>query len=187
MAVRELAELYAAARAGRPPALPEPELQYADYARWQRGWMRDRVLAEKLAFWKVNLAEAPPIDLPTDHARPAVLSGRGARVPFALSAAATEALNEMAREQGATLFMVLLAAFTAWLRRESCQDDLVIGTSVANRQRHELEPLVGFFVNTLALRLDTTATASFADLVGQSRRTCLDAYAHQDVPFEAVV
>ena len=187
VAVRELAELYAAARAGRPPALPEPELQYADYARWQRGWMRDRVLAEKLAFWKVNLAEAPPIDLPTDHARPAVLSGRGARVPFALSAAATEALNEMAREQGATLFMVLLAAFTAWLRRESGQDDLVIGTSVANRQRHELEPLVGFFVNTLALRLDTTATASFADLVGQSRRTCLDAYAHQDVPFEAVV
>jgi amino acid adenylation domain-containing protein len=187
VAVRELAELYRAARRSQPPALPAPVLQYSDYARWQRGWMRDDVLADKLAFWKTALAEAPQLELPTDHARPAVLSGRGARVPFALSQTATDALNEIAREHGATLFMVLLAAFTAWLRRESGQDDLIIGTSVANRQRRELEPLVGFFVNTLALRQDTAATATFADLVVQSRRTCLDAYAHQDVPFEAVV
>jgi amino acid adenylation domain-containing protein len=187
VAVRELAELYAAARAGRSSSLVAPQLQYADYARWQRGWMRDAVLTEKLAFWRANLADAPQLELPTDHARPAVLSGRGSRVPFALSRETTETLNEVAREHGATLFMVLLAAFTAWLRRESGQDDLVIGTSVANRQRRELEPLVGFFVNTLALRQDTTATQTFADLVLQSRRTCLDAYAHQEVPFEAVV
>lgn len=187
VAVRELAELYRAARRGRPPELSPPALQYADYARWQRGWLRDQVLAEKLTFWRTALAEAPQLELPTDHARPAVLSGRGARVPFALSQSATDALNEIGREHGATLFMVLLAAFTAWLRRESGQDDLVIGTSVANRQRRELEPLVGFFVNTLALRQDTAGTPTFADLVVQSRRTCLDAYAHQEVPFEAVV
>ena len=187
VAVREIAALYSAARAGRTDALPAPVLQYSDYARWQRAWMRDDVLAAKLAYWRETLADPPQLNLPTDHLRPAILSGRGQRVPFALSAPATERLNEIAREQGATLFMVVLAAFSAWLRRESGQDDLVVGTSVANRQRRELEPLIGFFVNTLALRQDTSTSRTFADLVAQTRRTCLQAFAHQDVPFEAVV
>lgn len=187
VAVRETAELYAAARAGRPAALPAPVLQYSDYARWLRAWMRDDVLAARLAYWREALADPPLLELPTDHVRPAILSGRGHRLPFALPARTTERLNELARDHGATLFMVVLAAFSAWLRRESGQDDLVVGTSVANRQRRELEPLVGFFVNTLALRQDTSASRTFADLVAQTRRTCLQAYAHQDVPFEAVV
>lgn len=190
--VRELGALYAAYRRRTEPALPEPALpelawQYGDYARWQRNWLQGAELERRLAFWRERLVDAPQLELPTDFPRPAVLSGRGRRVPFALSLEATAALNAVARAQGATLFMALLAAFSAWLRRETGQDDLVIGTSVANRQRREFESLVGFFVNTLALRIETDDELAFGDLVGRAKEICLGAYAHQELPFEAVV
>jgi acyl-coenzyme A synthetase/AMP-(fatty) acid ligase len=185
--VRELGALYSAYRHGRPSPLAEPSLQYGDYACWQREWLQGVELERRLAFWRDRLADAPQLDLPADYSRPAVLSGRGRRVPFALSRETSDGLNALAREQGATLFMVLLAAFAAWLRRETGQDDLVIGTSVANRQRREFEPLVGFFVNTLALRVATKDELAFGELIGHTKTICLDAYAHQEMPFEAVV
>ena len=185
--VRDLGALYAAYRQGTAPALPEPALQYGDYARWQRDWLQGPELERRVAFWRKELAEAPQLDLPTDFPRPAVLSGRGRRVPFALSAEATEELYAVARAEGATLFMTLLAAFSAWLRLESGQDDIVIGTSVANRQRSEFEALVGFFVNTVALRIETDDELAFGDLVGRAKKVCLEAYAHQELPFEKVV
>ncbi|MSU51933.1 MAG: non-ribosomal peptide synthetase [Opitutaceae bacterium] len=185
--VRELGALYAACRRGGVSPLAEPALHYGDYACWQRDWLQGAELERRLAFWRDRLAEAPQLDLPADFSRPAVLSGRGRRVPFALSRETSDALNALAREQGATLFMVLLAAFAAWLRRETGQDDLVIGTSVANRQRREFEPLVGFFVNTLALRVETADDLAFGELIGRAKTICLDAYAHQELPFEAVV
>jgi len=185
--VRELGALYAAFRCGGRSPLPEPTLQYGDYARWQRNWLQGEELERRLAYWRQQLAEPPTLDLPLDFPRPAVLSGRGQRVPFTLSTSATEALQALARSHGATPFMVVLAAFAAWLRRETGQDDLVIGTSVANRQRREFEPLVGFFVNTLALRVETADDLAFADLVGRTKDICLGAYAHQELPFETVV
>jgi amino acid adenylation domain-containing protein len=185
---RELGERYAAQRAGRSAPLPELTVQYADFAVWQREWLRGAVLMEQLGYWKRQLAGAPPVlKLPTDRPRPPVQSYRGGSQAFAIDRSLTEQLRALGREAGATLFMVLEAAFATLLSRTADQADVVIGTPIANRHRAEVEPLIGFFVNTLALRNDLSGEPSFRELLARVRRTALDAYAHQDLPFERLV
>jgi len=189
--VREIAALYPALAAGRPsplPPLPALPVQYADYALWQRSWLQGEVLAGEIGWWAGKLAGLPPLlELPTDRLRPAAQSHRGASRPVRLPAALTRQADSMARREGATLFMVLLAAFQALLARHSGQDDLAVGTPVAGRNRVETEGLIGFFVNTLVLRGDLAGDPTFRELLGRARETALAAYLHQDVPFEKLV
>jgi amino acid adenylation domain-containing protein len=187
----ELAELYAAATEGRPARLPALPIQYADFALWQRERLAGERLDRELAHWRERLAGAPEVlDLPTDRPRrslPAASPARGGQRPFALPAATWAELTRFARRQGETPFMPLLAAFAALLARESGQRDMVIGSPIANRNRFEIEGLIGFFANTLALRLDLAGDPTFAELALRARAVCLDAYAHQDLPFEKLV
>ncbi len=184
----EVNELYGDFAAGREPGLPEPELQYADYAVWQRGWLRGEVLEQQLAWWKEKLIGAPPLlELPTDFARPATPGARAARLYFEVPEEATRGLYALGRREGATLFMALLAAWQTLLSRYSGQEDVVVGAPVAGRRRTELEPLVGFFVNTLALRTDLSGEPTFAELLRRVRETTLGAYQYQDIPFEKLV
>ncbi len=184
--VRELGELYAAFAAGRPSPLPELAIQYADYALWQRSWLVGEELGRRLAHWRERLAEVPALDLPTDRRRPAALSLRGAAAPVRLGGELA-AVRDLCRREGATLFMALLAAFRTVLWCFGGQRDVAIGTPVANRGRLELERLIGFFVNSLALRTEVRGEESFRDLLRRERETALAAYAHQEVPFERVV
>ena len=185
--VREAAALYRAFAAGQPSPLPELPVQYADFAVWQRAWLDGDELARQLAHWKDALRDASPLELPTDRPRPARLSLRGKRLSFTLPAALRAELERVGQAEGATLFMTLLAGFTALLHRHSGQDDLCVGTPVAGRTRLETEPLIGFFVNTLVLRTDLTGQPSFRQLLARVRRAALAAYAHQDLPFEKLV
>jgi amino acid adenylation domain-containing protein/thioester reductase-like protein len=185
---REASALYAAFAAGLPSPLPPLAVQYADFAAWQRARLDGEGLAAGLAFWRDQLADAPAaLELPTDRPRPAVPSFRGALRSFQLGPALTAAVASLARAEGATPFMVLLAAFQALLARVSGQDDVSVGTPIANRPRLETEGLVGFFVNTLALRTRLAGVPTFRALVARVRETALAAYAHQEVPFELVV
>jgi pristinamycin I synthase-3/4 len=183
----EVGALYAAFSRGEPSPLPELPVQYADFAAWQRGWLRGEVLERQLGYWKARLAGAPALELPADHPRPAVPSNRGAVHLVPLPPAVEEGLAALARREGATPFMAMLAGFTLFLRRWSGQDDLVVGTPVAGRTRPELEPLVGFFVNTVVLRADASRDPTFRELLARVRSVALDAYAHQDLPFERLV
>jgi amino acid adenylation domain-containing protein len=186
--LRELGALYAAARAGAPSPLPPLPVQYADFAAWQRGRLQGEVLARELAWWHERLAGAPPVlDLPADRPRPARPSGRGGRVAAVLPRATADRLAALARGAGATLFMLLLAAFDILLGRLAGETDLVVGTPLAGRTRAETEGLIGFFVNTLVLRLDLSGEPSFRELLGRAREVALEAYAHQEVPFEKLV
>jgi amino acid adenylation domain-containing protein len=185
--VRELAALYAACRAGAPSPLPPPPIQYADYAVWQRQWLQGDVLDRQLAYWKRQLAGLAPLRLPGDRPRPAVPSLAGAVQPFNLSRGLTADLQALCRREGATLFMALLAAFQALLGRYAGQDDVAVGTPVANRTRAELEGLIGLFVNTLVLRADLSGNPTFRELLGRVREAALQAYDHQDLPFEKLV
>jgi len=186
--VREIAALYPAFAAQGPSPLPELPVQYADFAAWQSSWLRGEVLEREIAFWRGQLAGLPPLlELPTDHPRPAVQSYRGAARPMRLPAGLTRQMEALARQEGATLFMVLLAGFQALLARLSGQDDLAVGSPVAGRNRVETEGLIGFFVNTLVLRGGLTETPTFRELLGRVRETALSAYLHQDVPFEKLV
>ncbi|HEY2737200.1 MAG TPA: condensation domain-containing protein, partial [Thermoanaerobaculia bacterium] len=185
--VREVVALYAAFAAGQPSPLPELPVQYADFAVWQRSWLRGEVLEGEIAYWRRQLAGLPPLlDLPTDRPRPAIQSYRGASRPLLLPAALVRQSEALARSEGATLFMVLLAAFQALLARTSGQDDLAVGSPVAGRNRMETEGLIGFFINTLVLRGDLSE-ASFRELLGRTRETALAAWLHQEVPFEKLV
>jgi amino acid adenylation domain-containing protein len=186
---RELAALYAALSSHPAAAvLPDLPLQYADYARWLRSWLAGEVLAGHLAYWRQALAGAPAqLSLPADRPRPSERNGRGGRTRVWLPAAQVVGLQTAARRHGATLFMVLLAAFDVLLARLSRQDDVVVGSPVANRGRVEIEALIGCFVNTLALRVDLAGRPAFAALLAQVRQRCLEAYAHQDMPFEKLV
>ncbi|HEU4883622.1 MAG TPA: amino acid adenylation domain-containing protein [Longimicrobium sp.] len=185
---RELAALYEAFAAGRPSPLPAPPVQYADFAVWQREWLREEVLEDQLAYWRGRLAGAPAVlELPTDRARPAVQSYRGEVVPFEVPAELTARLHQAARREGATLFMVLLAGFDLLIHRLSGRDDVVVGSPIAGRVRREVEGLIGFFVNTMALRADLSGDPTVAELIGRVREGTLEAYAHQDLPFERVV
>ncbi|HEX7186575.1 MAG TPA: amino acid adenylation domain-containing protein, partial [Thermoanaerobaculia bacterium] len=184
---RELEALYAAFRDGRPSPLPELAFQYADFTVWQRAWLAG-ALEDQLAGWRAALAGAPEsLDLPTDRPRPPVQRFRGLSVPVSLSAETARGLRSLARQEGATLFMALLAGFSALLARYSHQEDLVVGSPVANRNRPEIEPLIGFFVNTLPMRARLDGEPSFRELTARVRDAALAAYARQDVPFERLV
>ncbi|HEX8351419.1 MAG TPA: amino acid adenylation domain-containing protein, partial [Pyrinomonadaceae bacterium] len=187
--VREVAALYGAYAAGAVESpLAELPIQYADFAVWQREFLQGERLEAELAYWRGRLGgELPVLELPTDRPRPAMLTHRGARQTHTLPPALVAALRDLGREEGATLFMVLLAAFKVLLMRLGGQTDVIVGSPIANRNRAEVEPLVGFFVNTLALRTDLSGDPGFRDLLARVREVCLDAYAHQDVPFEKLV
>ncbi|HZI13366.1 MAG TPA: amino acid adenylation domain-containing protein, partial [Myxococcus sp.] len=186
--VREVTELYQAHRDGRPGALPAMRVQYADFAAWQRSWLQGAALQQQLDWWKQHLAGAPHLlELPTDHPRPSAQSFRGASLQTALPPQLSPALNALCRRHGATLFMGLLAGLNAVLSRHSSQKDIVVGTDIANRHHAGTEELIGFFINQLALRTRLEDDPSFATLLDRVREATLDAYAHQDLPFEQLV
>ncbi|WP_334016879.1 condensation domain-containing protein, partial [Burkholderia gladioli] len=184
----ELQALYRACLDGRPDPLAPLAIQYPDYAAWQRQWLTGERLQAQGEYWRQTLADAPTLlDLPTDHPRPAQQSFVGAHVPMRLDAELTQALRRLAQTHGATLFMTVMGAWAAVLARLSGQQDIVIGTPSANRNRQEVEPLIGFFVNTLALRLDLSGTPDAAALLARVRHAALAAQDHQDLPFEQIV
>jgi amino acid adenylation domain-containing protein len=185
--VREVAALYEAFVAGRPSPLAELRIQYADYAVWQREWLTGEVLETQTAYWRQQLAGAPILELPTDRPRPALQSFRGATERLTVDRAVTDRLNAISQREGATLFMTLMAAFKVLLARYTRQTDIVVGTPIAGRNRAEIEDLIGFFLNTLALRTDLSGDPRFVDLLAREREVTLGAYAHQDVPFEKLV
>ena len=187
---RELAAHYDAYSHRRPAEAKVLPIQYADYATWQRQWLRGETLERQLDWWKERLQGAPAVlDLPTDRPRPAVQSERGARHRFRLPDALATALQELSHRQDVTVFMTLLGAFVALLHRFTGQRDLPIGTPIAGRHRMEVEPLIGLFVNTLVLRTDLTDTPSptFLKVLERVRETALGAYTHQEIPFEKLV
>ncbi|MFL5384123.1 MAG: amino acid adenylation domain-containing protein, partial [Longimicrobiaceae bacterium] len=185
---RELAALYGAFSRGEPSPLPGPAVQYGDFAAWQRTWLRGEVLERQLAYWRRALKGAPPLlRLPTDRPRPAVQTHRAATEIAVLPREAAGAVQALARREGATLFMVLLAALDVVLSRLAGDREVVVGTPIAGRTRAETEGVVGLFLNSLALRVDLSGDPTFAGLLRRVREATLDAYAHQDVPFEAVL
>ena len=184
---RELSALYGTFRTGAASPLAPLTLQYADYAVRQREWLQGEVLREQLAYWQRALAALPNLELPTDRPRPRIGSFQGRRTEFVIDPVGTEGLKSLARSEGATLFMVLLAALEVLLYRYSGQDDFGIGVPIAGRNRLEFEGLVGFFVNTLVLRADLSGAPTFRECLALVKARALDAYAHQDVPFERLV
>ena len=186
--LKEFAALYEAFCAGRDDPLPVLKVQYADYAQWQRGWLQGEQLQRQTAYWREHLRGAPALlELPTDRVRPAVPSYAGGQVAVAVPAALTRGLRELARKHETTLYTVVLAGWSALLSRLSGQQDIVVGTPFANRQWSEVEPLIGFFINTLALRVQLEAAPTVGQLLAQLKETVLAGHAHQDVPFEQVV
>ncbi|HKR14069.1 MAG TPA: amino acid adenylation domain-containing protein, partial [Pyrinomonadaceae bacterium] len=185
---REAAQLYAAFTGQTADPLPELPLQYADYAVWQREWLRGEMLEAQFDYWAKQFdGLSPVLELPLDHPRPKVRSLRGAFVPVEFDEELTKGLKALSRSEGATLFMTLLAAFQTLLSRYSAQHDVAVGVPLANRRRREIEDLIGFFVNTLVMRTNMAGDPSFRELLGRVRETALGAYAHQDVPFEMLV
>ncbi|HEX6749439.1 MAG TPA: amino acid adenylation domain-containing protein [Longimicrobium sp.] len=184
---REIDELYGHFAAGREPALPDLPLRYADYAVWQRGWLAGAELERQVAYWRGALADAPVLDLPTDRPRPPQQSFRGRLHGFALTPALAAALRRVGRAEAASLNMVILAGFAALLARWAGQNDLVVGTILANRNRAELEQVLGFFANTAALRLRLEGAPTFRQAIRTARQAVLDADAHQELPFEKLV
>ncbi|MCF5332595.1 amino acid adenylation domain-containing protein, partial [Pseudomonas syringae] len=186
--LHEIGMLYRAFSQGLADPLPALAFQYVDYAAWQRQWLQGETLQTQVDFWRQHLSGAPALlELPTDHRRPPLRSYAGGRVSLALSPALTAGLRQLGQRHGATLFMTLLVGWSSLLSRFSGQDDVVIGTPVANRPRSELESLIGFFVNTLALRIRPEGRLSVAALLEQVKAVMLAAHAHQDLPFEQVV
>ncbi|MEH2030403.1 MAG: amino acid adenylation domain-containing protein [Nostoc sp.] len=186
--VRELATLYQAFCDGQPSPLPALPIQYVDFAVWQRQWLQGEVLETQISYWLKHLENAPKVlELPTDHPRPAIQSFRGATYLFKLSLKLSASLNKLSQQQGSTLFMTLLAGFQTLLWRYTDQEDIVIGSPIANRNRTEIEGLIGFFVNTLVLRTNLAGNPSFEELLKRVREVALGAYAHQDLPFELLV
>jgi amino acid adenylation domain-containing protein len=172
---------------GRGAPLPELPVQYADYAVWQREWLQGEVLETQLDYWRKQLDNLSPLELPTDHPRPAAQAHGGTVENVALPAALSRALKTLSQQAGVTLFMTLLAVFDVLLSRYTGQTDISVGSPIANRKHAEMEGLIGFFVNTLVLRTDLTGNPSFRELLTRVNDVCLGAYAHQDVPFERLV
>jgi len=183
----EISKLYNAFCLGERSPLPPLPVQYADFAIWQRQLLQGQTLESHLAYWKKQLADLAVLELPTDHPRPALLSYRGARMPITIPDQLYEKLKLLSQREGCTLFMTMLAVFETLLHRYSGQDDIAIGVPTASRNRPELEPLIGFFVNTLVLRNHISGELKFSELLDRVRRTALDAYAHEDLPFEKLV
>ncbi|HYX26460.1 MAG TPA: amino acid adenylation domain-containing protein, partial [Thermoanaerobaculia bacterium] len=185
--IRELSALYGAFAAGRFTPLPELPVQYADVAVWQRQQLSGDSLAAQLAYWRRQLDGAAVLELPTDRPAPAVRGARGAALPVTFTGGLRTALEGLAHRERATLFMVLLAGLQALLSRHAAQEDVAVGTVIANRNRAETEGLIGFFVNTLVLRTDLADGPDVRELMRRAREVALDAYAHQDLPFEKLV
>jgi non-ribosomal peptide synthetase component F/thioesterase domain-containing protein/acyl carrier protein len=186
--IREIAVLYTAFCSGKPSPLPELPIQYADFANWQRQCLTGDFLQSHLSYWLKQLSNYPPLlQLPTNRPRLAIQSFRGATQSFSLSTDLTEALKELSQQAGTTLFMTLLAAFKTLLYRYSGQEDILVGSAIANRNRTDLEGLIGLFANTLVLRTNLTDNLSFRELLYQVRECTLSAYTHQDLPFEYLV
>ena len=185
--IRELTAIYTAHRQGLPSPLPEPELQYADYALWQRNWLRGSVLQEQLDYWKRALEGIEPLNLPTDYPRSAVTSKRGATKTFLVPTAILAGLKRLSNQESVTLFMTLLSVFQILLAHYSQRDDIVVGTVSAHRTQRSLESLIGFFVNMLPLRTKISSIWTFQEMLRNVRETTLDAYAHQDVSFDQIV
>ncbi|MGJ5631993.1 amino acid adenylation domain-containing protein [Nostoc sp. CALU 1950] len=185
---REWEQTYAAFAAGNAPNLSPLPIQYSDYAAWQRNWLQGEILETQENYWKQQLGDAPRLlDLPTDHPRPAQQSYQGGREEYRLNNELTQRLKVLSQQHGVSLFMTLLTAFNILLSRYSRQEDLCIGSAIANRTHSHTESLIGFFVNTLVLRSKIKPEQVFSELLQQTRQTCLDAYAHQDIPFEYLV
>ena len=185
--LKELAALYEAFSTGRLSPLAPLPVQYADFAVWQRQWLTQEILESQLDYWKQQLADLPVLQLPLDRPRPKKGTFRGARQCLVLSFDLTQALKTLSQQEGVTLYMTLLAAFKTLLYRYTGQDDIVVGTFSANRNRPELEGLIGCFLNTLVLRTDMSGTPSFRELLKRVRQVTLGAYAHEDLPFEKLV
>ncbi|MDF5723734.1 MAG: amino acid adenylation domain-containing protein [Rhizonema sp. PD37] len=186
--VRELSTLYTAFYAGELSPLPKLPVQYADFAYWQRQWLSGEVYEAKLNYWQQQLAEIPPLlELPTDRPRPPVQTFRGSAEYCEINRELTQKLKCLSQQSGSTLFMTLLAAFALLLSRYSNQEEIVVGSPIANRNHREIAPLIGFFVNTLVLRTNLQGNPSFLELLDRVRQMALDAYAHQDLPFEKLV
>ncbi|MDT0478079.1 condensation domain-containing protein, partial [Streptomyces sp. DSM 41014] len=184
---RELGELYAAALHKQDAQLPDLPVQYADFAIWQRQWLQGEVLDRQLGYWREQLTGLEPLELPTDHPRPAERTGKGASQDFDIPAELTTALRTLATSTGTSLYMVLLATFDVLLSRYARRDDIAVGTPIAGRNRAEIEGLIGFFVNTLVIRSDLSDNPGFEDLLARVKDTTLAAYDHQDLPFERLV
>jgi amino acid adenylation domain-containing protein len=185
--MRELITLYTAFVEGKPSPLPEPVLQYSDFARWQRAWLDSGVMDEQLGYWKQQLRDAPVLSLPSDRYRSTTRASAGDRHTFRVPAGLSNQLRLLARKHGATLFMVILAAFKIVLARRAGVDDICVGSGIANRRRKESESILGMFVNTVVFRSGPAAELSFSEYLRQVRDVCIDAYSHQDVPFNKVV
>jgi amino acid adenylation domain-containing protein len=185
---RELALLYSAFIKNEDPSLPELAIQYADYAIWQQKWLRSEVEDTQLAYWKEQLAgELPTLELPTDYLRPPIQTLRGASQVRLLSPELSRALNHFCQQEDVTLFMMLLTGFKLLLYRYTRQDDIIVGSPIAGRNRKELEGLIGFFINSIVLRTRVSGSLTFHKLLGQVREVALNAYTNQDVPFEMLL
>ncbi|BAZ37902.1 amino acid adenylation domain-containing protein [Calothrix sp. NIES-4101] len=186
--IKELTALYKAFSEDQPSPLPKLPIQYADFAIWQRKWLQGEVLETQLNYWKHQLdGDLPILELPTDNPRPAIQSNNGATKSLQLSKSLTDKLKNLSNQEGVTLYMTLLAAFKVLLYRYTQQEDIIVGTPIANRDRTEIEGLIGFFVNTLVLRTNLGNNPTFRELLQQVREVTLGAYAHQDLPFEKLV
>lgn len=186
--LQELMDLYQAFSSGNQSPLPELPLQYHDYVTWLHEWMQGKIFENQLAYWEKELKGAAPVlELPIDHPRPSMASGKGSWEPFRFAPATLQALNTLAREENVTLFMLLLSIYMTLLFRYSSQEDILVGTPVAGRQRVELENLIGLFVNTVVIRSRLTGDTPFNELLARVRQTALQAFSHQDMPFEKLV
>ncbi|HEX6289131.1 MAG TPA: condensation domain-containing protein, partial [Herpetosiphonaceae bacterium] len=186
--LRELTVLYDAFVNDRPSPLPDLAIQYPDFAIWQRGWLQGPVLREQIAYWKRQLGGTLPIlELPSDYPRPPELTSQGSLCSYHLPAALSQQLHVLSQVEGVTLFMTLFAAFQILLYRYTGEEDIITGSAIANRDFVDIEPLMGFFLNTLPLRTDLSGNPTFRAFLQQVRETALDAYAHQNVPFEQLV
>jgi amino acid adenylation domain-containing protein len=183
----DIAAIYAAFAAGKPSPLPDPELQYTDFALWQRQWLQGPVLQEQLAYWKAQLDSCATLAIPTDRPRPPVQTINGARVPIEIDRELQLDVEHLAQSHHVTVFMLLLAVFKVLLYRYTGQDDLVVGIPIANRGYRNTERMIGHFINTLAFRVDASGDPLFDEFLHRVRETAVQAYAHQDVPFERIV
>jgi amino acid adenylation domain-containing protein len=185
--IQEIAALYTAFASNQPSPLPELTIQYADFAHWQRQWLQGEVLKKQLSYWQKQLDGISMLNLPTDRPRLGIQTYQGARQPLQLSKSLSKALLALGQQEGVTLFITLLAAFQALLYRYTQQEDIAIGSPIANRNRSEIEGLIGFFVNSLVLRTDLSGNPTFRELLSRVKKVALGAYSHQDLPFEKLV
>jgi amino acid adenylation domain-containing protein len=185
--IRELATLYKAYIANKPSPLPKLSVQYADFAAWQRQWLKGDLLEEQIDYWKHELIDLPKLQLPADNRRPLVPRFLGAREVLSLPKTLKDELNELSHREETTLFMTLLAAFKVLMNRYSGQEDIVVGSPIANRKQSRSEDIIGFFVNSLVMRTDLSGDPSFRELLARVRKVTLGAYNHQDLPFEKLV